>query len=581
MYGTPEAEQSPNASSRSIVANAILAVALVGACAVGAVALSQPAAAQNMWTAVATRSPVVVGARVPTTAARPPIYSAHQEPTRLSSAGAMQFGEEAKLKREEITTPKATATAESDNFFFRIPILGRYIAFFAGCFALYSWRDYRARRSFNIAMDERLMAEKGTVKLVDSAVVGLSGLKGKALIEGKTYPTKPQVMGAIPKELLKKDTFKSMMYALMSCALTGACLYAGTFIPYTWSMWWAWGIYGAVTGTVATGCWVVAHECGHNAFSDNKFLQDTVGYILHSLLLVPYFAWQRSHAVHHANTNHMETGETHVPRTGRSGNTGVSLLFKKLLGPLWPIIHTVVVLLFGWPLYLMKGESGGPAYGTTNHFWPYAPFNNGEKELFPGRHKLRVLMSDVGVLAVISGLIAWGWTYGAMYPILHYVLPYLGVNCWLVGYTWLQHTDIDIPHFDSNEYTWAKGAFHTVDRPYGPIFDFLHHGIGSTHVAHHVCSAIPHYNAWKVTEILRDTFPEHYLYDPTPCHIALWRVANNCIAVGKQSGPDGMYVWLKDPIHGADDGIDVLTPEQIASQPELCADDECKIADKV
>ena len=120
------------------------------------------------------------------------------------------------------------------------------------------------------------------------------------------------------------------------------------------------------------------------------------------------------------------------------------------------------------------------------------------------------------MLAVIAGLVAWGATWGAMYPILHYVLPYLGVNCWLVGYTWLQHTDVDVPHFDSNEYTWAKGAFHTIDRPYGPVLDFLHHGIGSTHVTHHVNSAIPHYNAWKVTEHLKSTFPDIYLYDPTP-----------------------------------------------------------------
>ena len=33
------------------MANAVLAVAFVGACAVGAVAVSQPAAAQNLWTA--------------------------------------------------------------------------------------------------------------------------------------------------------------------------------------------------------------------------------------------------------------------------------------------------------------------------------------------------------------------------------------------------------------------------------------------------------------------------------------------------------------------------------------------------
>ena len=53
---------------------------------------------------------------------------------------------------------------------------------------------------------------------------------------------------------------------------------------------------------------VVAHECGHGAFSNNLLVQDTVGYILHSALLVPYFSWQRSHAVHHSRTNHLEEG---------------------------------------------------------------------------------------------------------------------------------------------------------------------------------------------------------------------------------------------------------------------------------
>jgi fatty acid desaturase len=95
--------------------------------------------------------------------------------------------------------------------------------------------------------------------------------------------------------------------------------------PYAWLAFWpAWFAYAAVTGTIATGCWVVAHECGHNAFSDNRNIQDTVGYVLHSLLLVPYFSWQRSHAVHHSRTNHLTEGETHVPYV-KVGEGGVQL----------------------------------------------------------------------------------------------------------------------------------------------------------------------------------------------------------------------------------------------------------------
>lgn len=43
-------------------------------------------------------------------------------------------------------------------------------------------------------------------------------------------------------------------------------------------------------GTCETGLWVVAHECGHNAFSKYEALNDTIGFILHSYLLAPYFS---------------------------------------------------------------------------------------------------------------------------------------------------------------------------------------------------------------------------------------------------------------------------------------------------
>lgn len=163
--------------------------------------------------------------------------------------------------------------------------------------------------------------------------------------------------------------------------------------------------------------------------------------------------------------------------------------------------------------------------------------------MFPDSQAIKVLLSDIGI--VVMGVILYqcaqisSWTTVS----LIYGLPYLNVNLWLVLYTWLQHTDIDVPHFDSQEFTWAKGAFHTIDRPYGSLLDFLHHGIGSTHVAHHVNSSIPHYHAWEVTKILRDTYPDLCLYDPTPVHKALWRVCVNCVAVEKIPEKEGMYVY--------------------------------------
>ena len=80
----------------------------------------------------------------------------------------------------------------------------------------------------------------------------------------------------------------SLMYAGISTALSlGVLALAAAFLPMTMAWLPAWAAYWYVAGTIWTGCWVIAHQCGHNAFSDNKVLQDTVGYILHTALLVP------------------------------------------------------------------------------------------------------------------------------------------------------------------------------------------------------------------------------------------------------------------------------------------------------
>eukprot|EP00962_Isochrysis_galbana_P050214 scaffold21647_cov146-Isochrysis_galbana.AAC.1 len=88
-----------------------------------------------------------------------------------------------------------------------------------------------------------------------------------------------------------------------------------------------------------------------------------------------------------------------------------------------------------------------------------------------------------------------------------------------------------------------RGAFLSIDRPYGPLFDFLHHKIGSTHVAHHIDCTIPHYHALEATNAIKAAFPKAYLYDPTSVHRALWRVASNCVAVKKEQG-SGRYLWV-------------------------------------
>ena len=376
----------------------------------------------------------------------------------------------------------------------------------------------------------------------------LSGLEGKAmLVEKSDIPSKKQVREAVPAHCFKRDTAKSLMYAFISVAQSAACLAVGTLIPMkaAWApVWLAWS---AFAGTVWTGMWVVAHECGHGAFSDNRLIQDTVGYILHTALLVPYFSWQRSHAVHHANTNHITKGETHVPvvvnarpgieNEGGEGELQNAKRFGK--GP-WGALQLVLHLVIGWPAYLLWGATGGPKYGTSNHFVPVKPFNT---NLWPASWPKKVWKSDMGIVAMLGGLALLASKIGGGAVGLLYGLPLVFTNCWLVLYTWLQHTDVDIPHLTNDEFSYMRGAFLTVDRPYGRFFDWVHHKIGSTHVAHHIDCTIPHYHAREATDAIAKAFPKAYLYDPTPVHVALWRVASNCIAV-KLQPKGGRYTWV-------------------------------------
>lgn len=44
-----------------------------------------------------------------------------------------------------------------------------------------------------------------------------------------------------------------------------------------------WTLYGFTAGLFGTGLWVIAHECGHGAFCSNKYLNHSVGWVLHSV----------------------------------------------------------------------------------------------------------------------------------------------------------------------------------------------------------------------------------------------------------------------------------------------------------
>lgn len=349
-------------------------------------------------------------------------------------------------------------------------------------------------------------------------------------------PTKADIHAALPPHVFELDTARSLRFAVRSTAATLIpAVLAWQFIPLSWSWAPVWLFYAIVVGTLATGMWVVAHECGHGAFSNNKLVQTSVGFVLHSALLVPYFSWQRSHAVHHAKTNHLTEGETHVPLRVDTAAGKRALARRKRFGRAPYAIYNIAAHLFvGWPIYLLTGAPPGDGRGLTNHFWPWKPFAT---RLFPARYARRIIASTVGVLVPLALLTWWAVATSPMLVVAVYAGPYLVNNAWLVGYTWLHHTNADTPHYESDQWSYVQGAFCSIDRPYGRVIDTIHHHIGSTHAAHHLFSRIPHYHAVEATEVLRESFPDLYRFDPTPVPVALWRIGTDCVAV--EAGEDG------------------------------------------
>ncbi|XVF07357.1 hypothetical protein REPUB_Repub06bG0131300 [Reevesia pubescens] len=352
--------------------------------------------------------------------------------------------------------------------------------------------------------------------------------------------TLSQVKRAIPPHCFQRSVLRSFSYLVYDLILASLFYYVATNyihqLPQPLS-YVAWTLYWAIQGSVLTGVWVIAHECGHHAFSDYQWLDDTVGLVFHSSLLVPYFSWKYSHRRHHSNTGSIDRDEVFVPKQ----KSDIKWWAKYLNNPPGRFLTLTIQLTVGWPLYLAFNVSGRPYERFASHFNPYGPIYN-------DRERLQIYISDAGILAVTYGLYRLALAKGLAWVVCVYGVPLLVVNAFLVMITYLQHTHPSLPHYDSSEWDWFKGALATVDRDYG-ILNKVFHNITDTHVAHHLFSTMPHYHAMEATKAIKPILGEYYQFDGTPVYKALFREAKECIYVEPDEGDQGKGVfWYRNKI---------------------------------
>jgi len=333
---------------------------------------------------------------------------------------------------------------------------------------------------------------------------------------------------AVPAHCFERSLLKSSAYMVFDIVAVSVLLFIGHYFnshisPNTswpvailfWNAMWF------VQGAFMTGLWVVAHECGHQSFSKWKSVNDAVGLVLHSALLVPYHSWRITHGIHHKSTSHMERDQVYVPKTYQQVTGKLDDVHNAISdSPLVCLIQIVILLTVGWPFYLATNAWGQDYGRRTNHFEPSAP-------MFKPNQKWEVIISDLGLVVTLAGLTWYSINFSVDSLVKFYFAPYIWVNFWLILITYLQHTDIRIPHYKGEEWTFVRGALSTIDRDYG-IFNMIHHHIGDTHVAHHLFSTMPHYHAQEATVHLKKVLGEFYLRDETPIMKALWRSWNTC-----------------------------------------------------
>ena len=386
-------------------------------------------------------------------------------------------------------------------------------------------------------------------------------------------PTKGEIKAVIPKDCFKRSYIKGLSWVLFDLTLAALLVFAArTFLAVTppqpilssdGCFWLAgWSLYVFCMGSTMAGCWVLAHECGHGALFPSRRWNNAFGFVIHQVLLCPYYSCRCTHAKHHQFTNHLHKDTTYVPETlselgllsllpahasadskggatCRASSPVLSAALKTLGNDPVAAFNLVFYHLVGWPLYLAgvsivvtrANHDGSPNKGEhLDHFNP-------NSKLLPSKQKGKTLLSTTTLLATIGVLAKLSLDHGILAVALWYGFPVMILYFFFVTYTYLHHTDPTVPLYGEDEWTWMKGALTTVDRDYG-IFNFLHHNIGSTHVVHHLFHEIPFYNVVRATRAVRDHLEPKGLYnfDPTPWWKALWRVFRKCQYVDDTCG---------------------------------------------
>jgi omega-6 fatty acid desaturase / acyl-lipid omega-6 desaturase (Delta-12 desaturase) len=266
-------------------------------------------------------------------------------------------------------------------------------------------------------------------------------------LHGNTYElpnfTMKEIHDAIPHHCFRPSILRGMAYVVRDYFYLGSLIYlTHTYTPMLTSVYLraiVYGLYTLMAGIIMTGIWIIAHECGHGAFSKSKSLNNAVGFLLHTSLLVPYYSWKITHAHHHKSTGNLQRDTVFVPHSREywvKKNLGEDVDPHSLTAahlsedaPIVTLSHCILHQLFGWPLFMLdnlSGQKGKHGFPQHSHYW----FGN-DSAIFKQSELPSIIVSDLGLLLMTGILFQGVKTFGWWTMLVFYGIPYIWLNHWI------------------------------------------------------------------------------------------------------------------------------------------------------
>ncbi len=114
--------------------------------------------------------------------------------------------------------------------------------------------------------------------------------------------TLQDVRNAIPDHCFESNAARSLAYFFLDIGIVAFLYWLAASINSPWFF----PIFWFLQGTMFWALFVVGHDCGHGSFSRYRWLNNLIGHLSHTIILVPYHGWRISHRTHHANTGNIQ-----------------------------------------------------------------------------------------------------------------------------------------------------------------------------------------------------------------------------------------------------------------------------------